>query len=350
MSEQPIRVLMTTTGWPQPGKPQTTHFIKRQADFLRAHGVDVEVFFFRGFRSVTNYAGAWREVQRRLRNGGYDLVHAQWGQSALPAMPKRLPLVVTFRGGDLHGIVDAAGRQRFSGHLLQAACRYVVRKADAVILVSEHMREFIRRPDVPVHIIPSGLDFSLFRPIPVDEARRHLGLPIGKKLVLFAGDPASTRKRHPLAKAAVERVAPDLAPELVVTWGVRHEDMPYYYNACDAMVFTSMQEGSPNVVKEALSCNLPVVSVDVGDVSLRLRNVGGAELCADDSPDAIAAALERVLRKGERAAGGREAVSDLDENVITRRVIGIYRDVLRRAPVTAARPDQGPERAGARLA
>ncbi len=342
MSEAPLRVLMTTTGWPQPGKPQTTHFIRRQAEFLRAHGVDVEVFHFRGMGSVANYVTAWREVQRRLRGGGYDLVHAQWGQSALPALPKRLPLVVTFRGGDLHGLTDAAGRQRPAGHLLQAACRYVIHRADAVILVSEHMRTFIRRRDVPIHIIPSGIDFSLFRQLDQGEARRRLGLPGDRKLVLFAGDPASVRKRHGLAREAVDLLNRTLPAELVVTWGVRHQDMPDYYSACDAMVFTSMQEGSPNVVKEALACDLPVVSVDVGDVALRLSRVPGCELCADDRPATIAAALERVLQRGERVAG-RDAVRDLDENVITERVIGIYRDVLRRATVaTRSRPHPPP--------
>lgn len=348
MSDAPLRVLMTTTGWPQPGKPQTTHFIKRQAEFLRAHGVDVEVFYFRGMGSVTNYLTAWRQVQRRLRRGGYDLVHAQWGQSALPALPKRVPLVVTFRGGDLHGLTDAAGRQRPAGHVLQAACRYVVNRADAVILVSEHMRSFIRRRDVPIHIIPSGIDFSLFRPVDPAAARRRLGLPADRKLVLFAGDPASTRKRHGLARAAIDILNRTLPADLVVTWGVRHQDMPDYYGACDAMVFTSMQEGSPNVVKEALACNLPVVSVVVGDVPLRLERVPGCELCADDRPETIAAALERVLHRGGRVAG-REAVRDLDENVITERVIGIYRDALRRA-APATRSRLRPVRAGERVA
>src|SRR5256885_8077140 len=87
-------------------------------------------------------------------------------------------------------------------------------------------------------------------------------------------------------------------------------------NACDALVLTSMQEGSPNVVKEALACNLPVVSVPVGDVAQRLRGVEGCELCADDRPETIAAALERVLRRGQRSAG-REAVQDLDEGTLT---------------------------------
>jgi glycosyltransferase involved in cell wall biosynthesis len=327
--EPPIRVLMVTTGWPQPGKPQTTHFIKRQAEFLRAHGATVEVFYFRGFRNPAAYLRAWIEVQQRLRRGHYDLVHAQWGQSAVTAIPKRLPLVVTFRGGDVHGIPDGKGGQRLLGHVLQAICRYVARRADAIIIVSDHMRSLLGRHDTPVHVIPSGIDFSLFRVIPRDEARRHLGVPADKRLILFAGNPASARKRHGLAQAAVDVLSRTLPAELVVTWGVSHDDMPYYMNACDAMVFTSNQEGSPNVVKEALACDLPVVSVRVGDVAARLAGVANCEVVADDAPETIAAALERVLRTGERSTG-RHAVRELDENVIARGVIGVYRKVLGR--------------------
>ena len=115
--------------------------------------------------------------------------------------------------------------------------------------------------------------------------------------------------------------------DLIVAWGVPHADMPFLLNACDALVFTSMQEGSPNAVKEALACNLPVVSVPVGDVAFRLTGIEGCELCADDRPESIAAALERVLRSGRRSAG-RDAVSHLDERRLTQAVIAVYEGVL----------------------
>ena len=114
--------------------------------------------------------------------------------------------------------------------------------------------------------------------------------------------------------------------------------------ACDALVFTSLQEGSPNAVKEALACDLPVVSVPVGDVAERLQGIAGCELCADDRPETIAAALTRVLARGGRIAG-RAAVRDLDERLLTQQVIAIYRDTVNRAArwsaarqLTAARP------------
>src|SRR5438034_866722 len=248
----PIRVLMITSGYPQPGQPHTQQFVKRQAEFLRAAGVEVEVFDFRGRQKLRHYVTGWTRVRSRLGAGRYDLVHAQFGQSGLLALPKRLPLVVTLRGDDLQRIIDDVdGRIGLKGRILQRISQWVASRADSVIVVSEHMRAFLD-PLVPVYTIPSGLDLDLFRLIPRDEARRHLGLPLDRHLVLFVGQPATPRKRHALARTAVDIVNRSMPTDLIVAWGVPHADMPFLLNACDALVFTSMQEGSPNAVKEAL--------------------------------------------------------------------------------------------------
>jgi glycosyltransferase involved in cell wall biosynthesis len=185
------------------------------------------------------------------------------------------------------------------------------------------------KTDAPITVLPSGLDFELFRTMPRDEARDRLGWPRDKRLVLFAGNPDQPRKRYGLARAAVDILNRTLTAELVVAWGVPHTDIPIYMNACDAFVFTSMQEGSPNVVKEALACDLPVVSVPIGDTTERLRGIAGCELVADEQPEAIAQALERVLRRGGRVAG-RVAVAHLAEEAITARLIDVYRDAIAR--------------------
>lgn len=325
-----LRVLMVTSEWPALGYV-TTNFIKRQAEFLQAAGVDVEVFAFRGSRNPYNYAAAWARLRPRLHPGRYDLVHAQFGQSGILALPKRLPLVVTFRGSDLLGIVgDRTRRHTMVGRVLQQASRLVARHADAVILVSDHMREHLKT-NAPVHVVPSGLDLDLFRPIPSEDARRQLGMEPGERLVLFVGRAHQARKRYDLAKQAVDILNERLPARLVVGWGIPHEKIPVYMNASDVLIVTSMQEGSPNVVKEALACDLPVVSVDVGDVRERLAGVEGCEVTADDKPETLAAALERVLRRGERI-DGRAAVQHLDERLLTERVIEIYRSVLPRSP------------------
>jgi teichuronic acid biosynthesis glycosyltransferase TuaC len=155
--------------------------------------------------------------------------------------------------------------------------------------------------------------------------------------VLFVGRPNQARKRFALAKESVDILNRTQPAELVTAWSVQHVEIPYYMAACDAMVFTSMQEGSPNVVKEALACDLPVVSVAVGDVQERLAGIEGCEVCRDERPEAIAAALERVLRRNRRV-DGRATVAHLDETLLTQKVIAIYESVLgRREPIAPIR-------------
>ena len=334
----PIRVLMVTADWPDRASwGGTATFIPRQVEFLRAAGVLVDVFSFWGKKQLSKYGAAWWEVHRRLRRGSYDLVHAQFGQSVLVALPTRLPLVVTFRGDDLEGIMSDT-EERFTplGKLLPLLSRLGARLADATIVVSAHLQRCLP-PSVQARVIPSGLDFKRFRPIPQDVARRRLGLPLEGRLVLFVGDPELPRKRYRLARQAVAQLNAALPAELVLGWAKPHTEIPYFMNACDALVFTSLQEGSPNVVKEALACNLPVVSVAVGDVPERLRGIEGCEICADDRGETIAAALERVLRRGGRVAG-RAAVQALDERAITEQVIAVYRAALAGANHRPAAP------------
>ena len=323
----PIRVLMVTSEWPEPGINITSHFIKRQADFLAAAGVAVTVFPFKGRKNPFNYLKNWLRLQSKLRRERYDLVHAQFGQSGLLALPKRLPLVVTFRGSDLLGTVsDKTRRHRKISALHQYLSRRVAANADAVIVVAEHMKRELP-PSVEAQVIPSGLDLQLFNPTETGQARTRLGLPDDEKLVLFVGRTDHGRKRGWLAEQALEILNETMPAKLVVAWRVPHTDIPLYMSACDALVFTSMQEGSPNVVKEALACNIPIVSVPVGDVEARLAGVENCELCNNDEPQAIAAALHRVLQRGGRT-NGRETVLALDENKITQQVIKVYESVL----------------------
>ena len=325
-----IRVLMVTSEWPTPQHPYHAPYLVRQADFLRRAGVDVEVFAFRGAKRPWNYLNAWRKLHARLNDGGFDLLHAQFGQSALLAWPKRLPLVVTFHGCDLQGVQRTHGGVALTGRFLRVLCRLIARRSEAVILVSERMRRFLPSA-VSARVIPTGLDFDEIPVIPREEARRQLRLPLTDRLILFVGNPAEPVKRYSLARQAVDTLQRTASAELIVGWGMPHRDVLVLMNACDALVMTSIQEGSPCVIKEALACNLPIVSLDVGDVPVRLQGVAGCEVCADERPETIAASLQRVLTNPERTRG-RAAVQDLDERILTAQIIGVYESVLSRIP------------------
>ena len=326
---QQIRVLMITSEWPTQEYPHYVPFLVRQVDFLRRAGIEVDVFAFRGARRPVNYLRAWRRLRNKLKEERYDLIHAQFGQSALLPWPKRLPLVVTFWGCDIQGVRRTDGRITIPGRFLQRLCQIVAMNADAVIAVSERLRSFVPAR-VPVSVVPAGIEFEIVPSLTQEEARRQLGLPLNERLVLFVGNPEETVKRHGLAQRAVEILNETLAANLIVGWGRTNKDILLMMNACDVLVLTSIQEGSPTVIKEALACNLPVVSLDVGDVRERLERVSGCEVCANDRPETIAASLERVLRTGQRIMG-RDAVQNLDETLVTEKIITIYKSVLTRS-------------------
>src|SRR5256886_6021544 len=219
-------------------------------------------FFFSSRRRHTRFDCDWSsdvcssDLRRRLARNYYDLVHAQFGHSGMLAYPRRFPLVVTSRGSDLLGEVGSGGRYPRVGRVLQRLSREVARHADAVIVVSGHMKAELP-PRVPAHVIPSGLDFELFRPIPRDDARRHLGLPLDRHLVLFAGSPDWPRKRYALARQALDLLGRTLPAELVVAWGAPHSEIPYYMSACDALVFTRSEEHTSELQSQSnLVCRL----------------------------------------------------------------------------------------------
>jgi len=320
-----LRVLMVTSEWPTASNPHHVPFIVQQATFLRKAGIDLEIFPFRGGKRFDRYARAWRAVQKKIAQEKYDLVHAQWGQSGLLALPRRLPFVVTFRGDDLEGIIGRNGKQTRQGAVLKWISWLVARAADQVIIVSESLAYALPRRDY--HVIPSGLDLQMFCPAPQAEARRKLGLSLNRRYVLFAGAAGNPRKRYSLARQAVGLLRDEIDVELLVAENVLHEQIPDYMNASDALLLTSLHEGSPNVVKEALACNLPVITTDVGDVRERIKDISGCTVLPDDRPETIVTSLRAVLNNGKRI-NGRPAVMHLDENILTQKVINIYQKAL----------------------
>src|SRR5207248_489562 len=69
---------------------------------------------------------------------------------------------------------------------------------------------------------------------------------------------------------------------IMLDGSVLPELIPSYLNAADCLALASLREGSPNVVKESLACNLPVVATDVGDVAERLEQVRPSRVVTRD--------------------------------------------------------------------
>ena len=97
-------------------------------------------------------------------------------------------------------------------------------------------------------------------------------------------------------------------------------------NACDALLLTSSHEGSPTVIKEALACQVPIVSTDVGDVSERLLGVDNCYVAGTNDVDSLAEKLYTVLQMNQRLRLGRKLLADIERSSIAKKIAALYQE------------------------
>lgn len=331
-----MRVLILTAMYPSPENPTFGTFVHAQVTALRRAGVDLDLLVLSGRPRKLIYPKGVFELRRRLARGDIDLVHAHFSYAGVVARTQsQVPVVVTYHGDDLLGTVAPNGEREVWSDAVVMMGRILGQLVDAVIVQSRQMARQLWRRDA--HIIPHEVDFDVFRPTPIDGARRELGLASDKKYLLFAANPAIPVKRFSLARQAADLlIARDASVELLTVYQESQPQLALYMSACDALVFPSYQEGSPNIVKQAMACNLPIVATDVGDVRDVIGQTEGCFICPPD-PAVFAERLDDVLRSGRRTEG-RQHVQHLAPALVAGRIIQVYEQVLRRRLAPVAHP------------
>lgn len=290
-------------------------FIQVEMKGLRDAGVTLHVITPPGVplrRSWTDFVKFARDVRRARKAHPRAVLHANQGLCGLSAL----------LGGHRPDVLTIWGSELFFPY--QRPIMKAVARLSRQVLTMSRENAAILGPRVKV--IPRGTDLSAFSPRDRDEARRRLGWTPDEKVVLFAYDPGRPEKRFDLARRVVDACGVPGA-RIHVLQGVPHAQMADYYSAADAFLLTSDHEGLPNAVKEAMACNLPVVSRPVGDMAHVLQGVtpGGVA----ETPDALAALLRDALLAGKRSDGRARAHELFDLPTQTRRLIAVYRDVQR---------------------
>jgi glycosyltransferase involved in cell wall biosynthesis len=322
-------VLIVTNMWPEPERPVYGIFVQRQVKSLRAAGLRCDVLYIRGFATLRAYVeAAVRLAVSSVRwRGRYRVIHAHAAETALAARCHvGTPLLASYVGDDVLGDRDGNGMLTRDARLRTRFVRWHSRFFTATITKSRIMEEALpERTRRRNHVVPNGVDIELFSPQPRDEARRVLGWGEEPVALFAATKPYGPAKRLALAERACAaagvrlHVAADVDPAL----------MPALLSAADCLIVTSAVEGSPNTVKEALMCNLPVIATAVGDIPERLENVEPSWLCEPSEP-AFASALLECVSQGRRRSNGREiSVGELDERRVAKRLLAIYAEVGR---------------------
>jgi teichuronic acid biosynthesis glycosyltransferase TuaC len=331
-----MRVLIVTNMYPTANAPSFGIFVQDHVRALTNLGVDLEVFFVNGREARSEYVRALPLLARRLRTGKIEIVHAQHSYCVVQVVlasvfVSRLPPVVfTMHEGEVY--LPSGTRDPDADRIKQLVYskrvkRWAVRFADQLVAVAPGMTDAISL-NLPHAVIPPGVDVDRFRPMSQRQCRDALGLPQDTRIVFFPASPSRDFNKGYTVFRQAERFI--RAPVHVLTGGgIDPRQMPLYMNASDVVVQASRFEASPMIVKEAMACERPIVSTDVGDVRDLCAGVGGCFICSPDSKD-MAEKIEIALSLNGSADGGRARIlkRGLTLQDVAERYVHLYHRVV----------------------
>lgn len=291
-----------------------SEIVNNQAESLRKAGIIVDYFLISP--GIWGYISSIPKILSKYRSDIYDLIHAHYSFSAFAAtLAGRFPLVVSLMGSDLY-------MSSFFRLVSTAFARF---RWNAIIVKNPNLKNTLKV--TTAHVIPNGVDMTRFKTISMENSRKELNLPMDKKIVLFIAYPNRPEKNLELAKQSIREIG-DTNIEFLHVFNIPNESIPLYLNAANVLLLTSQWEGSPNVIKEAMACNCPVVATDVGDIRWIIGNTEGCYITSFD-PQEIADKIKLALAFNKRTNGRQRIIElGLDSESVAKKIINVYAEVI----------------------
>jgi len=297
------------------GNKGISPIVKAQADSLTNNGITIDFYLIKG----NGILGYWRNIyilKQYLKENRFDIIHAHYSLSAIVAtFAREKPLITSLMGSDV-----------IKGTFKLWLIRLLVKKRwKATIVKTNEMAEKLGIKNIMV--IPNGVDMDMFIPLNMKVAKHALNLNNQLNYILFLGDQDRYEKNFNLTKKALRFLNMNNL-ELIYLQNIPHERIPYYINSAQVGVLSSLWEGSPNIIKEAMACNCPIVTTDVGDVKWIIGDTEGCYISSFD-PEDMAEKIRLALEFGKRTNGRQRLLKlGLDSETIAKRLIELYKQVL----------------------
>ena len=290
--------------------------MKSQADSLNNKRIELKIVSIIG-KGVWGYLKNIPQLRKQIMAFNPDIIHSHYFFCGIIAAlaSRKIPIVVSLMGSDTH-------QSKIMKLIIKLFSDY---KWTKTIVKSEDMK--IRLGLKNAVVLSNGVDLNLFHPLDKKECRQKLGWDLDNKYVLFASNPDRKEKNFGLAQATIDKIKINFV-ELKIIYNIDHSQMPVYLNAADVLLLTSKWEGSPNIVKEAMACNIPVVATKVGDIEYLFGNTEGYYY-TDPDPDKLAEKINYVLNNDIKP-NGRQRIIDLklDSESIADKLIQLYQEVI----------------------
>lgn len=289
-------------------------FVIEQGSSIAYEGAEVEYFGVIG-KGWTGYLSCRKKLIKKIEECKPDLIHAHYGLCGLLAnLQRKVPVVTTFHGCD----VQSTTMLRCLSRLAMFLSKYNI-----FVLKSMPNRAGYKKKNYSV--VSCGVDLSVLKPMDMMEARKLLNWSTKDIHVLFAGS-FDNQVKNPLWAKKCIALAGNY--KLVELKGYKRSEVNLLMNACNLLLVTSIREGSPQVVKEAMACNRPIVSTDVGDVKFVLGETKGCYITSRDEADCvdqIRKAIQFSMKYSQ--TDGRDRIIDLglDIHEIAKKIICLYK-------------------------
>ncbi len=287
--------------WPHTFPPEQVSgiFMKRQLKSMVDIGVDIDLEYLGNISNPFIFHKSLQKIRQMAPK--YDLVHSPYGSGCGYLVSKvNAPKVITLRGTDLNGGCSLLLKEKFKDCISRKMTNISLKKYHFIIVMSERMKK--KLPDEvrqKSEVITDGIDLDEFFPIPRQDARKKLGKEneIQKWISFYPGLTLNVSNKRPyLARAAfdlVKKHVPDA--ELIEIAGVPPDKMNLMINASDVVLLTSVQEGWPNIIKEAMACNVPFVATDVSDLMNLAASSPSCYVSEVDTPEDLAEGILKAL-------------------------------------------------------
>ena len=316
-----MKVLFVCSGNKEKG---ISPIIKVQGQSLIKNNAKLDYFPIKG-TGVKGYLKNLFPLRKKIKNWNYDIVHAHNGESILLSLLcfKKNKFFISFMGDDLLGSLNNNFRYTLKSRVFSLIYKIIAKYfADGVIVKSMKMQNRLFKGTRSL-IIPNGVDTNLFYPVKVKENKNE-------KIILVAYNPNRIVKNYKLLDEAIKYLNDD-SIKIKIIYNDSQEKLMLNYNRCDVLVLTSLHEGSPNIIKEAMACNCPIVSTNVGDVEWVLGNTDGCYISSFDFKD-VAKKVNLALKfsKLNSRTIGRKRIFDLelDLNSIANKILFNYRKAI----------------------
>jgi teichuronic acid biosynthesis glycosyltransferase TuaC len=327
--EAGLKVLFVSSG--NSKNFELSPLINAQKISLEEQGLEVDFFPVIG-KGLFGYLKSAKKLRIFLKDKKYDVIHAHYSLCGWTTILARtgIPIVISLMGTDAHGIYNSGKGPNFFSRYLTLFTWFVQPFSDAIISKSSNIDTSVYRRKI-ANIIPNGVKMVQF-PVFDYDFRKELGLNQNKKYLLFLGNKQDPNKNHVLVEKAL-KVLNDPDIELIAPYPVPHDTVVKYFWAADVFVHAAFMEGSPNVVKEAMACNCPIVATDVGDIKWVLGDTDGCYVSSFDAVDFasnIKKSLDFVAKYGRTQGRKRIIELGLDSETVANKIIGVYQNVLKR--------------------